>query len=43
MITPKIPSREICQNIDMIAAMSVESESIASKNASLPAKTPSMR
>ena len=39
MITPRIPSREILKNIEIIAAISVERDRIASKNASLPEAT----
>ena len=39
MITPKIPSRDMCQNIDIIAAINVDNDRIASKNASLPDAT----
>ena len=39
IITPKIPSREMWKNIEIIAAISVESDSIASKKASLPDAT----
>ena len=39
MITPSIPSREMWKNMEIIAATNVESESIESKNASLPDAT----
>ena len=36
IITPRIPSSEMWKNIEITAAMSVDNESIPSKNASLP-------
>ena len=39
IITPKIPSREMWKNMDTIAAINVERDKIASKNASLPEAT----
>lgn len=38
-MTPKIPSSEIWNNIEIIAAIRVDKDSIASKNASLPLAT----
>ena len=39
MITPNMPSREIWKNIEIIAAIRVDNDRIASKNASLPDAT----